>query len=127
MGGGPVDLVDQRLDPEPGVVPLLLGEGDARPLGQEFERLDIPEVLNPHDKADHVPARPAAEAVKGLALVVDVEGRGLLRVERAEPLARPPGTAQLDIGGDDLPDIAAHFQLVQKTLWNGQSIPSFPV
>jgi 6-phosphofructokinase 1 len=60
-------------------------EGDPGPLGEPFDRLREGEVLDLLEETDDVPAFVAAETVVELLTGTDVEGRGLLGMERAEP------------------------------------------
>src|SRR5437763_3691730 len=52
--------------------------------GQALDRLDKIEIVGAHEIADRIAMRAAAEAMKEPLVLDDVEGRGLLVVERAE-------------------------------------------
>ena len=94
------------------VVPVV-GQRHPGPGGQKLHRLYVVQVVDPLDKSDGVPARPAAEAVKAGRLGVDHKGRGLFTVERAEPGIGAPPAAELDIAAHQLRDIGALRELLQ--------------
>ena len=90
-----------RVD-EPGagaLVPLparraaLVGQLDAGALGEPLDRLDEAQVVDLHQERDDVAALAAAEAVERAVRRPDVERRGLLVVERAQPLQRAAARA----------------------------------
>ena len=81
---------------------LLVLQRHPEALGQELDRLREVELLGLADEADHVAARPAAEAVVELVGRVHGEARRPLVVERAEPGEARAGLAQLRSGLHDL-------------------------
>ncbi len=82
-----------------------LDDGNPRTLGEAAHRADKVEMLVVHDETKNRPARTAAEAVIGLPLRVDVEGRAFLAMKWTE---RPPACARAferEIRTDDLDDV----------------------
>ena len=65
------------------VLGCVLRNGHPGTLGKKLYRLDILKIFYPADKSYHIAARPAAEAIKGLAFGIDGKGAGFLRVKRA--------------------------------------------
>ncbi len=59
--------------------------GDAGLLGQPLDSLGKGQALGPHDEADDVAVRTAAEAMEEALVLVKGEGRRFLVVERAQP------------------------------------------
>ena len=83
----------------------LVGQPVPDPGGQPFHRLREPDDLDSHHERDRVAARAAAEAVEGADRRAHIHRRGLLVVERAQPLQRArPGPAQRHVLADDLVD-----------------------
>ncbi len=64
---------------------VVVPQGDAGTRRETFDGLDEIEMLDLADERDRVAVRLATEAVVPRELWVDVERRGLLGVERAEP------------------------------------------
>ncbi len=102
-GDGAVeDLAQAR---SAGVLPArALVQLDPGPLGQGLEGLREGDRVTLHHEAEDVTAQAAAEALPALATGRDIEGRGLLAVERAESLVRRTGLLQLDGLADDVDD-----------------------
>jgi hypothetical protein len=69
---------------------------DAGALGEDAQRLDRLEPVLLLQPGERITRLPTSEAAVGPAFWIDVEGRRLLVVERAQPGVRPPGAAQLD-------------------------------
>ena len=86
----------------------------ACPVAQKADRLHVVEVFDAADEVDHLAARAAAEAV--VALVFGIHGKGgrFFVMERTEPDQIASAPAQRHIAGNDLLNIAAHAQLLQK-------------
>jgi hypothetical protein len=85
-----------------------IGQLDSDPVSQPFHGLDEAKVLDLHHEVDHGSAFAAAKAVEGAVPRADVERRGFLVVERAQPLERvPTGPAQRDVLADHLVDPVA--------------------
>ena len=81
------------------------GEGDVGPFGQPLHGLHVGEVLDLLQEGEHVAALVAAEAVVVATAGADLERRGLLVVERAQPLeVAAAGVAQRHVLADDLLD-----------------------
>ena len=112
----PVHLQDAHPALAGAVLGGVLGHGQSGFFRQELHRLDILEVLGPHDKADGIAAGSAAEAVEGLALGVDHKGRGLFRMEGTEPFEIASRSFEQDIGGNQRFDVTPLFEFLQKTI-----------
>ena len=82
-----------------------LVELDPGARGQAPQGLGEVDPVALHDEAEDVAALAAAEAVPRLARGRDHERRGLLPVERAEPLERGAGLLQLDRLADELDEV----------------------
>src|SRR5439155_27152240 len=67
---------------------------------------------------------PAAEAMPEALLVVDVEARRLLVVERAARLELPPGLLELDGARDEAGQRGPGAQLVEELRAEAQKLPS---
>jgi hypothetical protein len=65
-----------------------------------------------HDEPENAPAHAAAETVKGLSVGVDVEGRRLLLVERAERSKARSGALKRKISPDHFNDIVGGGDLL---------------
>jgi hypothetical protein len=65
-----------------------------------------------------VAALATAEAVEDLALRVDVEGRRLLLVERAERAERVAGALELEVGTDHVHHVATRPDVLHQSFWN---------
>ena len=87
------------------VAALLVPELDTRAGRQPLDRLREGQVVDLLDELDDVAAIGAGEAVPQAAGRGDVEGGGLLVMERAQPLQRTAArAAQLEVLADDLID-----------------------
>lgn len=86
-----------------GVVPaLLVAQGDARLRGEPLDDLRERQMIDLLHEGDRVAALLAAEAVEETLARADLEGGGLLVVERAETLeVATARVAQLEILGND--------------------------
>ena len=93
-----------------GVVEL---EGNARALGQTAHRLDKREVLVLLDELENVAALVAAETVEDLALLIDIEARGLFAVERAQGGPIGPVALQGHVRANDLDNLAGGADLLK--------------
>ncbi len=80
---------------------------DATPLGQVARHLDEPLAVELAQEAEDVARFAAAEAVVKALLGVDVEGRALLLMERAQPLVVDAAPTELHVFADDLHDVRA--------------------
>ena len=81
-GSFPVSLVNPAPDTGGGLVPAVLRQLHSRPLGKEFHRVYVIQILNFPDKGNNVSSGAAAKAVKIALLRVHMEGRGLFPHER---------------------------------------------
>src|SRR5690349_121988 len=100
--------------------PLALLRGRLRHLqpgfaSQAFNRLDEIEVLGPHDIADRIAMRAAAEAMKKTLVLDDVEGRGLLVVEGAKAGMFAALAAEAHPPADQIGQRDPRTQLVEKS------------
>jgi hypothetical protein len=87
------------------VATLFVAQVDAGPPGQPFHRLDEGQAVDLLHEADDVAALAAGEAVIEAARGGDVEGGGLLVVERAQALQRVAArAAELQVFADHLVD-----------------------
>src|SRR6266511_3359032 len=84
---------------------LPLGNRHPEATGQRLRRLREAHPLAQHQELEDVPALPAAEAVEDRGLGAHVEGRGLLLVERAEPLPGGPHLLEDHVLGDHAHDV----------------------
>ena len=96
------------------VVPGVFRHLHPGPLGQKTDGLHVVQILDAADEIDDIAARLTAEAVEGLVFRVDGKGGGFFAVEGAQPRKGAAPPPQVDIAADDLLDIAAVFQLLQK-------------
>ena len=96
---------------------VLLGLGHPGPRRQHLDRLGVAQGVDLLDKGDDVPACPAAKAVKALRLGVDVKGRGLFVVERAQASIQPALAFELDVTAHHVHDVAAADQLLNVFVW----------
>ena len=71
-----------------------LRQRDAGLAGQPLDRLREGQPLRLHQEGEDVAVLAGREAVVELLLVVHVEGRRLLGIERRQPLPLPPGLLQ---------------------------------
>src|SRR2546425_606912 len=94
----------------------LLGERHARLLGEGAHRLGERELVLTHQEAKRVAADAAAEAVEDPLLLIDHEGGGLLRVERAEALPVLAGLLQIHKPIHDVDDVDRRADLVEHRL-----------
>src|SRR5215468_5169315 len=87
------------------VTALLIGQLDAGPGGEMLDGLGEGEVVDLLHEPDDVAAIGAGEAVPQATGRGHVEGRGLLVVERAQPLERAAtGVAELEVFTDHIGD-----------------------
>jgi hypothetical protein len=91
-----------------------LGDGQADLAREQPDGVGKPDLLLHLDELDHVAADAAAEAVKEPLLAVDVKGRRLLTVERAQALVAVAGLLQGHVFLDHLHDIRAGAQVVDE-------------
>src|SRR5690606_25687964 len=94
------------------VGPLLAPQLHSVLVGESLDRLHERQAVDLLQEADRVAALTTAEAVPHLAGRVDVERRGLLVVEGAEPLeGARTGTFEGDVGRDHVVDarLVAHL------------------
>jgi len=98
-------------------------DGDVGAAGEFAYRIGEGEVLVSHHEADGAAALAAAEALVALSCRIDGEGGGLFVVERAERLEDGPGAFQREVPGDDLDDIAARQDLLDRFLRNAGHRP----
>ena len=124
-GGVPV----QREHPLPlpclGAV-LLLGHGHVGALGQKRHGVREGQVFYLHYKVNHSAALAAAEAVIYLLVRGHGEGRGLFRMERAQPeLIGAAFFSEPDITGYHVHYVVALAQLLQKVFRKVQVLTSF--
>ena len=101
---------DTAAHPAGAVVFLRLGH--PCPLGQKLDRLRVAEGADLFDKGYDIPACPAAKAVKALGFRIDVEGRRLFIVKRAQPAVQPALALELNIIAHHIDDVAAADQLL---------------
>ena len=83
-----------------------LFDGDAGFLGKSADGGGEVEAFVFHDELEDAAAGAAAEAVIGLFLRADVEGRGFLAVERAEGAPTRAGAFEREVAADDFDDVA---------------------
>ena len=110
----PVQLQQPGAELPPGVLQGALRHRHPGLAGQLPHRVQVIQVLDLPQEGDGVPPCPAAEAVEGLGIGVDGEGRGLFRMEGAEAGEVLAPAAELDIPPDDLLNVGIVFQLVEK-------------
>src|SRR5262249_6448552 len=91
-----------------------LGDRDAGALREEPRGLEELDPLAHHHELERVAARAAAEAVEELLRLVDVEGRGLLVVERAEAAVLAAGFLEGDRLGDEGDDVDGRPDLADE-------------
>src|SRR6185369_12954054 len=84
------------------------------------------ESLYLHDKGKCVATSPAAKAMKDLTRRVDIEGRGLLGMKRAETRIVGAGASQLNVVGNNLQNGEAFSYLAHLLLWNHGCAPVLP-
>ena len=101
----------------------LLGDFHADPLAEPAHRFGEGEPLDAHQKGEDVAADAAAEAVEDLPRAVDVEGGGLLAVERAEAEVIGSGVFERQITGNDLDDVGALAYLLNRLFRNPSRHP----
>lgn len=110
----------------------LVVDGVADAIGQPFDGLHKGDVLDLLDEGVGVAALAAAEAVEVPVIGPYVKRRGLLVVERAQPLERVRTRAfQLDVVTDDVLDPGALTDRRDVAIRNtsghlGQSMPPYP-
>ena len=95
---------------------VVLGHLHIGPLCQKAHRVGEVQIFDLHDELDHASAVVTAEAVIDLLVRRHGEGTRLLVVEGAQAEVVASLFAQRNIGGNDIHDVAAVHQLVQKTL-----------
>ena len=96
-GGFPVSLVNPAPDMGGGLVPAVLRQLHSRPLGKEFHRVYVIQILNFPDKGNNVSSGSAAKAVKIALLRVHMEGRGLFPMKGAQSGHGPARALQVHI------------------------------
>ena len=88
-----------------------------RPVSQIFQRVHKIQILNPHDKMNHISARAAAKAVKQLLVRRNGQRRGFFvivqRTERRIPGSHP---LELRVFRYDLHNIVPFQNLVNEIL-----------
>ena len=89
-----------------GALSTFVRKRNPRPRGKVPHRLGKGHLLVLHEKREHIPPGPAAEAVKRLHRRVHVERRCLLPVEGAETREARAGLAEGDVLAHDGNDIA---------------------
>ena len=99
----------------------VLVDDDARPVGQEPDRVDEVEVLGRPDESDRVARRLAAEAVVEALLGVDAERRRLLLVERAETRPAPTALPQGRMLADQRHDVGRRPDLGDVLIGDGHA------
>ena len=82
-----------------------VAQRDARPSGEELDGADEVEVLHLPDEGDDVAAHLTAPAAVQAELLVHVEARRLLRVERTEPDPPLARAAELGVLRDHADDV----------------------
>ena len=83
-----------------------VGDGVTDPIGEQLNRLDEADMLDLLQEGVGVAALPTTEAVEVPVVGPDVERRGLLVVEGAQPLQRiRAGAAKLNVFTDEILDI----------------------
>ncbi len=85
--------------------------------GQAFDRLHETGTLTLHDEADGIAMRATAEAV--VMILVDIEARRLLAVERATAFHLAAGAGQLHASADHRGKWCAGAEFVQEGGWQG--------
>ncbi len=80
-------------------------DGDARPLRQPPHRLGERHVFHQHQELEDVAAVPATEALEDLHLRIDVKGRRLLLLERAQGLELGAGFLQRHVTAHHVDDV----------------------
>ena len=110
-----------------GIIVGILGHIQPDALREILDRVDIVEVLDLHNKRNHVARRAAAEAVKGVGFRVDIEGRRFLAVKRTQTDHVPAAPLERDVGGNDFRNIVSGFQLVNEPLGKCHKTAPFPI
>ena len=123
-GGLPIGLKNPQAHSRRRVVHLVLRHRHPRPVGQEFDGVEIVEIFDFFDEGDDVSARAAAEAVKGRGFGIEIERGGLFPMKGAKPHEIAPPPFETDIRGNDALDVAAVQQLLQKRLRQRHPITS---
>ena len=97
-----------------GAAAILLGHFHAGRLDQLLHRIDEGQAALIGHPADRIAVRAAAEAMVEALVVVDVEGRRLLVMERAAGTKLPSRLLELHRLGDEAGEQGAGAELVQK-------------
>jgi hypothetical protein len=100
---------------------------DAAVLRQAAHRLHEGQVLGLHQEGERVSSLLTAEAVEALAVRIDVERRGLLVVERAEPFVAPARTLQVDGPTDEFDHVYVVSDLLDDLVRDAAQCPAPPV
>src|SRR5206468_466929 len=95
-------------------------DDDPGPLAEEAQRLAKVQVVALLHEREDVAALVAAEAAPGAGLGPDVERAALLIVERAQPPERLAGPFELDRLADDVDDIEAALDLLDRRVGHGR-------
>ena len=104
---------------------IILRHRQIGPLSQKAHGIGIAEVFDLHNEIDDAAALLAAEAVVDLLFRRNGEGRRLFIVERTQAEKIGALAGQRDITADDVHNITAGDQLVQKTLRERHRTPPF--
>src|SRR5439155_27310206 len=120
LGGQPVQFQDSA----PDLDPLAVGgrailQLDAGPIREQLQGTPEVDLLDLLDEAEEVAPLVAAEAVPGLPLGVDLEAGRLLGVEGAETPQLTASLAQGDVLLDDLDQVQARLDLVDRVVGPG--------
>src|SRR5581483_8861645 len=89
-------------------------DGDAGALGEAAHGVHERDALELLDEGEDVAALVAAEAVKNLALGIDVEAGRLLAVEGAERGEIGAGALEGHVGADDIDDVTGGANLLNR-------------
>ena len=91
---------------------LLLLDGDAHALRELLHRLDERQALQQHQELEGISTGLASEAVEDVLVWDDVEGGGLLLMERTQPLVGLAEAIERDMLLDDSDDVDAVADLI---------------
>ena len=89
---------------------------DSRRPGERADRFGERETVLAHEKAEHVAAHTAAEAVEDPLSRIDHERRGLLGVEGTEALPVDAGLAEVHEPTDEIDDVHGGPDVVEQRL-----------
>ena len=109
----------------PGLVLLVLGDFQPRPLGQRPHGVPVAQPLNFHLEIDDAAALVTAEAVEHALVRRDGEGGGLLSVEGTQAKQVGAGTLQRHILPHHVLNRVPRDHFVNKCRWKWHGLPSF--